>query len=122
MIGGLAVPSAHPFDTEVVFGMKSFQVARDQTFTGRFSPFAILTLLAVCMSILNNLNVFGLMFPVQDHPVFTQREPSTFFRNVFSCFHCVQRRKRNLQKQTRLEKLLTEHQEQLRFSSAASPK
>lgn len=102
--------------------MRSFQVARDQTFTGVFSPFAILTVLAVCMSILNNLNVFGLMFPVQDHPVFTQREPALFFRSLCSCFRCVQRRTRNLQKQTRLEKLLTEHQEQLKHQVHMTPK
>jgi len=115
-IGGLAVPSEDRFDSEIAFGMSSFQVARDQTFKGLFSPFAIMTVVAVCMSIINNLNVFGLMFPVQDHPVFTQREPSLFIRQVFSCFRCVQRRKRNLQRRTRLEKLVVEHQEHLRHA------
>jgi len=123
-IGGLAVPSEDRFDTEIVFGMKSFQVARDQTFTNMFSPFAVMTVLAVLMSILNNLNVFGLMFPVQDHPVFTQREPALIIRSMCSCCRCVKRRTRNLQKQTRLEKLLTEHTEQLRrnIDAKRSPK
>lgn len=111
-IAGNAVPSFAT--TELLFGFKTFQVARDQTFDAIWSPFAIATVIAMGMSLLNNLNIFGLAFPVQQHPVFTQREPSVVLRGLCGCCPCARRRTNKRRPRTRLEMLLAEHEEQMK--------
>mmetsp|Transcript_11303 Transcript_11303/g.30807 ORF Transcript_11303/g.30807 Transcript_11303/m.30807 type:complete len:388 (-) Transcript_11303:126-1289(-) len=117
-IAGNAVPS--PKTTELLFGFKTFQVARDQTFTSGWSPFAIATVLAMAMSLLNNLNIFGLVFPVQQHPVFTQREPSVVLRCLCGCCGCLRRKTNKQRPRTRLELLLAEHQDEMQSARRSS--
>lgn len=112
-IAGQSVPSQQHNSTELLFGFKTFQVARDQTFSALWSPFAILTVFLMGMSIFNNLNIFGLVFPVIQHPTFTQREPSLLLRGLCPFCPCWDKRpKRNRKHKTRLEELLAEHMEQ----------
>uniref|UniRef100_A0A7S4UWY1 Uncharacterized protein n=1 Tax=Alexandrium monilatum TaxID=311494 RepID=A0A7S4UWY1_9DINO len=109
---GNAVPSADNH-TELLFGFKTFQVTRDKTFAAIWSPFAIATVIAMGMSLINNLNIFGLVWPQQQHPIFTQREPSILLRCLCGRCGCMQRRLHRTRPRTRLEMLLAEHQEQM---------
>mmetsp|Transcript_89924 Transcript_89924/g.262814 ORF Transcript_89924/g.262814 Transcript_89924/m.262814 type:complete len:404 (-) Transcript_89924:73-1284(-) len=118
-IAGNAVPSVIGDTTELLFGFKTFQVARDQTFNHLWSPFAIATVVAMGMSLLNNLNIFGLVWPVQQHPAFTQREPSILLRGFCGFCGCMQRRSTKSRPRTRLEMLLAEHQEQMETPRAS---
>mmetsp|Transcript_130089 Transcript_130089/g.277915 ORF Transcript_130089/g.277915 Transcript_130089/m.277915 type:complete len:386 (+) Transcript_130089:144-1301(+) len=111
-IAGNAVPTSDNH-TEVLFGLKSFQVSRDLTFSSLLSPFAIISLAAFTVSMVNNLNFFGLVFPVQEHPIFTQREPASWLRAACCCCPCVRHRKELRRARTRLEELIHEHEEQL---------
>uniref|UniRef100_A0A7S4RCV7 Uncharacterized protein n=1 Tax=Alexandrium monilatum TaxID=311494 RepID=A0A7S4RCV7_9DINO len=77
------------------------------------SPFAIATVIAMGMSLINNLNIFGLVWPQQQHPIFTQREPSILLRCLCGRCGCMQRRLHRTRPRTRLEMLLAEHQEQM---------
>lgn len=111
-IAGNAVPTPDNH-TEVLFGLKSFQVPRDLTFSHHLSPFAIISVVAMIVSMVNNLNFFGLVFPVQEHPIFTQREPASWLRALCCCCPCVRHRKELRRARTRLEELIHEHSEQL---------
>mmetsp|Transcript_88025 Transcript_88025/g.204832 ORF Transcript_88025/g.204832 Transcript_88025/m.204832 type:complete len:378 (+) Transcript_88025:142-1275(+) len=113
-IAGNAVPTEIENVTELLFGFKTFQVARDQTFVALWSPFAIFTVIAMAMSLVNNLNIFGLVWPVQQHPVFTQREPACLLRVLCGCCGCMRRKRATRHHLTRLEQLLAEHQEELK--------
>jgi len=87
---GLAVFSRGG-NTELLFGFKTFFVAMDRSVSSMLSPFAIIVLLALIASYVNNLNLYDLVFPVTEKPVFVQREPNPFVRQLCACMSCTKK-------------------------------
>lgn len=86
---GMSIPSDNG-ETVLLFGFKTFFVPLDRAVSSIWSPFAIIALAAFCIALINNLNIFELIFPVIQHPVFVQREPASFLRTICPC-GCMKR-------------------------------
>lgn len=106
---GMSVPSDSG-ETVLLFGFKTFFVPLDRAVSSIWSPFAIIALAAFCVALINNLNIFELIFPVIQHPVFVQREPAGFMRSVFPCCPCVKRKEVDVAGgQSALDKMVIDH-------------
>merc|ERR1712139_55384 len=106
---GLAVPTKGG-NTELLFGFKTFFVPLDRSVSSMLSPFAIVVLLVLIASYLNNLNIYEIVFPVTEHPVFVQREPSPFIRSLCGCMGCVKKVERDDEDPTDLEAMTDGHE------------
>lgn len=87
---GMSVPTDDG-ETVLLFGFKTFFIPLDRAVSSIWSPFAIIALAMLCMVYINNLNIFELIFPVIQHPVFVQREPAGFLVAIFGCCGCFKR-------------------------------
>jgi len=106
---GMSVPSENG-ETVILFGFKTFFVPLDRAVASIWSPFALIALGAYLVVLINNLNVFELLFPVIQHPVFVQREPASFLRTMCPCSGCV-KRKAGVSDASRLDKIVVDHHE-----------
>jgi len=106
---GMSVPS-HDGETILIFGFKTFFITMDRAVSSIWSPFAIIALAAFCIALINNLNIFELIFPVIQHPVFVQREPAGFLVTVFGCCGCFKRHQVDRSEEpSELDKMVIDH-------------